>query len=307
MTVHPKTPIPTTLLAVATFQSGVISRAQALEYGVGRHAISRLLRDGQWHSVVDGVYSRSPSPDWTALAWTGLLLAGDGGALGAHAAMHLHGVGEPPDIIKVWSGRRRLRNRDPWRFREGTRAARGSPSRVSLEDATLEVCAETGLDGVVAALAMAVTSRRTTVARLRSRALMLPNLRHRKLVLESLCDVSEGAESPLERRYLHEVERAHGLPVGLRQISISRGTIADVAYVEHRVLVELDGRLGHWGNGAFRDAARDNRHAVAGFVTLRFGWNEVVGKPCAVAAQVAEVLAGRGWSNAPRQCRHCTI
>lgn len=38
---------------------------------------SRLLRDEQWHAAVDGVYSRSPSPRWTALAWAGVLVVDD--------------------------------------------------------------------------------------------------------------------------------------------------------------------------------------------------------------------------------------
>ncbi len=271
---------------------------------MGRHTIARLLRDEQWYPVSDGIYSPSLSPEWKALAWTGVLLSGGYGVLGGEAAMHLHGVGDPPSTIAVWCGQRRLRDRGPWRFRQGVRAGRGSPPRVSIEDATLEVCATSNPDGVVAMLSAAVSSHRTTEDRLRLRAISIPNLRHRKHVLDALSDVSDGVESPLELRYLRDVERAHGLPVGLRQISISRGTRSDVSYVEHSVLVELDGRLGHH-DGTFRDAARDNRHTVAGFVTLRFGWNDVVQTPCAVAAQVATVLTSRGWSVSPHRCRRC--
>ncbi len=302
---HHKKPIPESLLRLALSQSGVVSRAQAVDHGIGRHTIARLLRDEQWHTVVDGVYSRSPSPDWTALAWAGLLLAGGDGVLGAEGAMHLDGVSDPPETISVWSGERRVRNRKLWRFREGSRAARGSPPRVSLEDATLEVCAESSLDGVVSTLAAAVTSHRTTVERLRTRALELRNLRHRSFVLETLVDVSAGVESPLENRYLRDVERAHGLPVGQRQVSLSNGTRSDVAYVEHGVLVELDGRLGHGGAGVWRDYQRDNRHTVQGLGTLRFGWNDVALSPCAIATQVAAVLSANGWLGRVRPCRRC--
>ncbi|MGO1487259.1 MAG: DUF559 domain-containing protein [Arachnia sp.] len=300
-----RTSTPESLLRLAASQSGIVSRAQAVDHGVGRHTIARLLRDQQWYGVADGVYSHSPTPSWTALAWAGLLLADGDGVLGAEAALHLHGVGDPPETITVWSGQHRLRDRNRWRFREGTRAARGSPPRVSLEDATLEVCAAAALDGVIAVLAAAVAGRRTTVDRLRSRAIELVNLRNRRLVLDLLHDVSDGIESPLESRYLTDVERAHALPVGVRQLSLSDGTRSDVVYTDHAVVVELDGRLGHSGHSAFRDAARDNRHTVAGFVTLRFGWNDVAQNPCAVAAQVAAVLASRGWPGKIRLCRRC--
>lgn len=276
-----------------------------MAHGVGRHAISRLLSTGQWHVVVRGVYALAPSPTWMTLAWAGVLVVGDEGALGAEAALHLHGVAERPRTITVWTGGRQIQNRGPWVFVEGTRTRRGAPARVPIEDATLEVCGLGDRDHVLATLAAVVTSRRTTTDRLRVRAEELMNLRNRALVLEMLSDVVLGAESPLESRYLRDVEYAHALPTGARQVSISDGTRSDVAYVEHGVLVELDGRLGHTGSGAFRDFRRDNRHTIAGFVTLRFGWGDVAGSPCAVAEQVATVLTAHGWPGTTRRCRRC--
>lgn len=93
----------------------------------------------------------------------------------------------------------------------------------------------------------------------------------------------------------------------MRQISISAGTRSDVAHIDQRVLVELDGHLGHTGDGAFRDATRDNRHTLAGFTTLRFGWHDVAKSPCTIAAQVAAVLTTKGWRDRPRQCRRCRV
>ena len=39
-----------------------------------------------------------------------------------------------------------------------------------------------------------------------------------------------------------------------------------------------------------------------GIVTLRYSWADVTQRPCQVAAQVAEVLQGRGWRGTPRPC-----
>ena len=76
----------------------------------------------------------------------------------------------------------------------------------------------------------------------------------------------------------------------------------DIDYGEYGVVVELDGRRGHAGVGALRDAARDNAALLAGRVTLRYGWWDVKCNPCGSALQVATVLQARGWTGAPTSC-----
>ena len=64
-----------------------------------------------------------------------------------------------------------------------------------------------------------------------------------------------GALSPLERRYLRDVERAHGLPRAGRQLPdlVDGARVTrDVEYAAQATDVELDGRLGH-------EAAEDRR------------------------------------------------
>ncbi|NHB84116.1 DUF559 domain-containing protein [Tessaracoccus sp. HDW20] len=108
-------------------------------------------------------------------------------------------------------------------------------------------------------------------------------------------------QSTLESHFLHQVLRSHQLPEGVRQISLSKGTRSDVVLEEYRVVVELDGRRGHEGEAKWRDAYRDNRHLLSGYVTLRFGWHDVVltpaewpgcSRPCCINA-VGPVSAGR--------------
>jgi hypothetical protein len=80
-----------------------------------------------------------------------------------------------------------------------------------------------------------------------------------------------------------------------------RNEYRDVLYEEYGVAVELDGRAAHPGDLRWRDIRRDNSAAAAGLVTLRYGWIDVSQRPCWVAAQVAQVLARRGYSG----CRPC--
>jgi hypothetical protein len=53
---------------------------------------------------------------------------------------------------------------------------------------------------------------------------------------------------------------------------------------------------------------RDNAAVVDGRRVLRYGWADVAGQPCAVAAQVATVLRASGWSGTARRCgTQCTV
>ena len=157
---------------------------------------------------------------------------------------------------------------------------------------------------VVDVVTSAVQARLTTAAELRDVADRRRTLRHRRVLIGLLADVTEGARSPLEVDFLRNVERAHGLPAGRRQVR-RRGTEADVLYEEYALLVELDGRVGHSGTGRFPDMLRDNGSTADGLSTLRYGYADVHDRPCEVAGQVGEVLVGRGWPGPLERCDRC--
>jgi len=159
---------------------------------------------------------------------------------------------------------------------------------------------------VVDVVLRAVQRRLTTVLRLREALSSRSRHRHRSLLADVLADAEGGAHSMLESRYLRDVERRHRLPSGRRNHA-ERGTdggnvYRDVRYRQWGTVVELDGRAAHPADQAFRDHRRDNAAAVAGDVVLRYGWRDVVGNPCKVAAEVEAVLAARGWSGSPTPC-----
>ncbi len=76
--------------------------------------------------------------------------------------------------------------------------------------------------------------------------------------------------------------------------------IVDLAWPEHGVIVELDGRRWHATAQALGDDRRRDRAAVlAGWVTIRFGWHEIVQRPDTVVEELRAVLDTRrpsGWS-----------
>lgn len=179
-----------------------------------------------------------------------------------------------------------------------------SPARTALPETVADlVDAAARPDEVGALISAAVSGRFCTSDALGRAFARRPTMRHRLAAIELVADAGQGADSPLEQRFLRLVERAHALPVAARQVQVGSARV-DVLYQSQRVRDELDGRRFHGDHLAvFRDMRRDNVAALAGDVTLRFGWHDVVDRPCEVAALVASVLQARGWKGGPRRCR----
>jgi len=255
-----------------------------------------------------GVYYTSPlEPPWEALAWAGVLMAGEGSGLAGSAAAHawqLTAQAPTPITIRLPHNRRSYRAEAAWSFERSRVPFRvmRTPPRVGLERTVLDLCSVRP-DQSAHWVTKAVGSGRTTTRRLRRELDATARHPARRELLELLADVGAGAHSPLELLYLRDVERAHGLPRGERQIH-SGGYRIDVHY-RHGLVVELDGRLGHEYEGRFRDMRRDNYHQLRGTTTLRFGWQDCQVTPCEVAVCVGSLLTAMGWTGPVTPCRRC--
>lgn len=257
--VQARQPIPRALTRLAELQAGVVSREQVLGTGFGPAGLVRLVRSGIWVRVSSGIYLTAAVPiSWTALAWSGVLIGGDAARLGGRAAAFLHDLLPiPPDQIEVLVPATRAAPAvaGVWYFRrerEGVRSrtSLGSPPRLTVEDTVLDLIDDpdcTARDAVNW-LTMAVQARKTTPERMLRTGQGRRYLRHRGLLEDVLIDVRAGVRSPIELDYLRSVERAHELPVGIRQAG-RRNTEVDVYYKDYGLIVELDGRLGHTGIG----------------------------------------------------------
>lgn len=298
---------------IALEQSGAIARHQLLALGLTRSQAARFVANGQWRTLFPAVYltHRGPEPE-EGVAWAALLYAGQGAALSHGTALWLDGVLDvPPALTHVTiPGRRRVTPQAGLRIHRASSAPAKthpsrSPTRTRIEDSVLDHLESANMESVIDVLTRATQRRLTTAARLRGALADRARHPHRSLIAEVLAEVDHGAHSPLERRYLREIERGHGLPRGRRNAAEHSGLVRsyhDVRYRRWSTVVELDGRAAHPVEEAFRDFRRDNRVVVAGDVVLRYGWRDVACRPCAVAAQVAEVLQARGWPGAPRVC-----
>lgn len=302
------------LLRLAEAQHGVLTNRQAASSGFGRHSVTRLVDEGHWQRLGRGlVFAGRHDPPWTALAWGGVLLGGEAARLSRAAAGYLHRIlPEPPSLIEVLVPHGvTLQARGPWAFgqeRDGVRTySVGHPPRTSAEDTLLDLCDQRPRGEVIDLVLSAVQQGRVSVGVLTRRLAGRRRFAHRQLLEERVVEAGDGVESVLERRYVHRVERPHGLPARTRQHVDAVGHRRDVRYDEYRTVVELDGRLGHQGMGRFRDMRRDNYAIVSGEAPLRYGLWDVDERPCLVARQVAVVLRCRGWTGELVTCPDCRL
>jgi hypothetical protein len=297
-------------------QDGVISRRQVLEAGKGDSYIKRRLARREWARVHPGVYvNHTGPPTWAQLAWAAVLFYWPA-ALAGPSALHAARVRgyEPKDdgaihviVDRTRTVRRRVGiavfqvARAPTQYNEKL-----SPPRQSVEHALLQVAArKKKLEASIAVLADAVQDGRTTAERLMRALDDRPKLRHRAILGDVLADVDEGVRSVLEHRYLRLVERAHGLPRGERQqrlVLAGKPGYPDVEYKEQRVLVHLDGRVGHSDSlDRWADFDRDIAALVDTSLGIRAGWAQVLDH-CRLAGALEKILQQRGWLGAIRAC-----
>ncbi|MBB5790604.1 type IV toxin-antitoxin system AbiEi family antitoxin domain-containing protein [Jiangella mangrovi] len=296
-------------------QDGVVSRAQALASGLTEDALTWLLRSGRWRRVHAGVYATFTGPlPFAAQVWAAILRAGRGAVASHRTAAYLDGLcDDPGPTVHVTApAERHVRGKvDGVRVHYAhrlalTRHPAKTPPRTRVEDTVLDLVDTASHPREAEGWVTAACQRRaTTPERLADALARRKKIRWRAMVEAMLTDVAEGAQSPLELRHLRRVERAHGLPTGCRQRRVAGRRVIwiDVDYEQYRVRVELDGRVGHTGEGRFRDHQRDNRATVDGHATLRYGHADVFTDPCGVAAEQARVLTARGWTGTPRSCR----
>ena len=295
-------------------QRGVLTRAQALDAGLTSKAIAVRLRSGRWQRLHTGVYATfSGEPSHDAQLWAAVLRAGPAAALSHQTAAELYGLlSVPADMIHVtvpsgsqisrpcgvavhYSGRL-----------EQSRHPMLTPPRTRVEDTVLDLIeVSPSLDEAVSLILRASASRRTTPGRILVALERRPKMPHRAGLVEALGAPNDGAHSLLEFRYVHRVERPHGLPPGRRQNPVRRGgrnQYQDVNYEDYALVAELDGRAAHPGWSRWADIRRDNASGAAGQVTLRYGWDDVTERPCQTALEVAAALREHGWNGVPRRC-----
>ena len=295
-------------------QEGVLTREQALRAGLSRRLIEGRLESGRWQRLHKGVFATFSGPvPRAARLWGAVLRAGDDAVLSHHTAAEIWNLTDQssssihvsvprqagsliiPGLVLHYSSRL-----------PGARHPARLPPQTTLEETVLDLAdvSRTAEDAVAWAI-KACQRRLSTPDRIAAALTGRNRVRWRRDLTDAVAEVRTGVHSPLELRYLRDVERRHGLPRGDRQaVTIRRGArqYADVRYTEYGVVVELDGVLAHPAEARKYDSRRDNANMLDGYQTLRYGWVPVAYHACTVALEVADLLRKRGWRGFLRRC-----
>lgn len=307
-------------------QHGIVSREQALRAGLTRWQIEHRLATGAWQRVHPGVYATfSGLPSRDARLWAAVRWAGEAALLSYETAAEVHGIIDKPAgaVIHVTVPLRRR----PAQHRQvrGIVVHRSDQSqahfagpfglpRTRIQDTVLDlVAAAPTFDCGYAWISRSVSRHLVTTAELRSALTARRKIRWRSWLDDALDDARDGIDSSLERRYLLDVERAHGLPKSQhqarRQVN-GKAHYRDNWYSAYRVVVEVDGPAYHRNERVQLDKDRDNRNLALDDVrTFRFGPVAVTEGACSTAAMVAATLQRNGWAGSPHPCRRrsCTV
>ena len=297
---------------VARQQAGVLTRAQAVAAGLSQDAIRANVRAGRWRRIYRGIYATftGPLPRRSQL-WAAALKAGDGALLSHETAAELVGLTDEPGRtvhVTVPADRSDVRIPGVVVHRSRRAAVKGHPTRTPpqtrVEETVLDLAQSARhLNDALGWITRAIGARLTTSDRLLASLRGRQKMRWRRPLHAAITDAGDGCHSLLELLYLRKVERAHGLPRGDRQVRRDRARrYDDVKYKKYRTRVELDGQDGHPDHARWRDRRRDNDATVDGDRNLRYGLGDVDEYPCAVAAEVTEVLHQEGWTGHPRPC-----
>jgi len=306
--------LPKSLDDLLPMQAGVVTREQALARGKTRHQIATLVTRQRWQRLQTGVYYALTGPvPRQARLWGVILGVGRGAVLSHETAAEVWGITDqqsavihlsvprtagtfpvPPGVTVHYSSRL-PRAEYPIAIEE-------KMPPVTVPDETVFDLVNTSRSAEDAVnWAITACQRGKADPRVIEMCLLRPGhrqLRWRGDLTDALTEIKAGVPSPLERRYCRDVEQAHALPEGARQVKTRRGSKVqyhDVRYVDFGVGVELDGVRWHSGDARNRDDARDNSSTLAGVQALRYGWVKVAYHPCEVAHEVWSLLVRRGY------------
>jgi very-short-patch-repair endonuclease len=286
---------------------GACTRSQLLAAGVSASAIDRRLRSGLLVAVHGGVYVWAARRREVATLAAAALLAAPGAALGNFTAADRHCFPLPEEgKVHLVITRGPARSFDPhvvvhrtrWLPAADLTVVDGwpvtSPARTlcdlaaDLRPARLRHLVERQLlDGRPAATELVACHRQ--LAR-RGR----PGTAAMRQVLGDLLDDEPFPESDLELALARLLADA-GLAGFRRQYRPPwydgvRGVV-DFAQPAARLVVEADGRRWHGTDQArVEDRRRDRAAALAGWRVLRYGWEEVLHRPRAVADEISEAV-----------------
>lgn len=292
---------------IAAQQHGVVALTQALAVGVSADAVQRRAREQRWVRAHRGVYVMPGHPvEEATVLMAALLFAGPQSALAGLTAGKLWGVVErAPDVptlvvpstchVGQGSNVGIQRSRTLTRHHVTTLGVlRVTQRHRTLCDLASVMSASELREAVAKAGQRDMTAVRAAVVL----AEKLTHMRGRARLLQAARDVlGEGRTDSVAERRLRRILLANGLRPAPGVFSVvDRGRLlamADIAFPEQRLIIEMDGFAYHATPAQLRaDHQRQNRLEAAGWTVLRASV-AVLARPEDLLAQVHAILARR--------------
>lgn len=285
---------------VATRQAGAFTTSQAILEGLTKRQIAYRLRVGTLRRVA-GVALRhrqdQVSPAMLAFAahltWPDTVLAGPTVAI-------LHGVPlnhQDAHVISQFRRKPQLHlvphefiirpwEQDSWRGIPAT-----TPTRSLLDALVILPKAE-----AQALFVWAHTHDQIGPADFDAHLAQFPGRWGNNRLRQFLADATAGVMSPAER-LAHEIFAKANLTGWKSDVTIrdADGIIArvDILFGTERIVVEIDGRQFHGSDRFQSDRTRDNRLQNAGYIVLRFTWQDLTQRPAEMVRQIQRSLDQR--------------
>lgn len=311
---------PAAWRALIDAQDGLVTRVQVLAQGLTYETIRANIAARRWQRVGHGVFATFTGPLTEAARRRAAVLEHWPCALSHRTAGEIWHFCDPdPDApihVVVPFGSSAVSS--PRVVVHRGRAFAYIP--IDRMDPPVVARAHTAVDLAVAEDSAQAAMRRMlhclVVTRLRpidvqeAMALRRPR-RYLRALEDALRYATEGVTSALEALYALDVEDAHGLPRGTRQVPVLVDEVRrfeDVGYHvgERLAIVRLDGRRHHADESTtVLDRRRDTAAALAGHARIVVGWFETRHHACRTAREVGELLSGIGWDGALRACARC--
>ena len=279
-------------------QNGVVSRQQVLATGMTPARLRWKVRTGRWAPVHPGVYRSVEHPySNVSRVRAAALWAGTNGYLYGHAAAWWWGLThiEPAHVAVVIP---RSENR---RGQDGITVIRrqlAPADRASYRSAQVTAVALSALAGSVAlgrgGAAVLDRALQTKISLADVRAAHYRNLgshgsKDAGHLLRAAADRSAAGSERLFIKLLHDAG-IRGWRVNHQWRSSSRSTL-DVAFIEERLAIEIDGWAWHHAPDRFqRDRTKQNELTAAGWTVLRFTWFDLTQRPDEVVRAVRHAL-----------------
>jgi predicted transcriptional regulator of viral defense system len=297
--------LDTRIALVVRRQAGVVTWAQARTCGFGKATISRRLASGAWERRLPGVCVLAAAPRTRSCElWVAVLAVGEPAVVSHESAALAHGASglaaHPVTLTAPHGSHHRLPGVVVHQIDDVA-----PRHRIAVDGLPVVTAARAVVDlgsrlpvGTLGDVADTLVQRRATswpAVGAVFRDVLRPGKPGMATVAELLddrCGAAVPAESRLEQMMFTALA-AGGLPAPVRQMRLPGGGpargVVDAAYRDARIVIEADGRTYHSRlQDMRRDRERDAQVVQAGWVPLRFMYEQVLHDPGAMCEAVAE-------------------